>query len=84
MGALYLHLINFGTGRIGFGTGRIGATKSSLVTYTVPLFVAVQSVVFLGSRLQAYQGVGALLVLGGVFLVSWFRTREPHPSEVHH
>jgi drug/metabolite transporter (DMT)-like permease len=77
MGALYLHLINF-------GTGRIGATKSSLVTYTVPLFVAVQSVVFLGSRLQAYQGVGALLVLGGVFLVSWFRSREPHPSEVHH
>jgi drug/metabolite transporter (DMT)-like permease len=77
MGALYLHLINL-------GTGRIGATRASLFTYTVPLFVAVESVLLRGSQLQAYQAFGALLVLGGVFLVSWFRTREPHPSEVHH
>ena len=77
MGALYLHLISF-------GTGRIGATRASLFTYTVPLFVTVQSMVFLGSRPHAYQGVGAILVVGGVFLVSWFREREPHPSEVHH
>jgi drug/metabolite transporter (DMT)-like permease len=77
MGALYLHLISF-------GTGRIGATRASLFTYTVPLFVAIQSVLFLGSQPQAYQGVGALLVVGGVFLVSWFRELEPHPSEVHH
>jgi drug/metabolite transporter (DMT)-like permease len=55
-----------------------------LFTYTVPLFVGIQSILFLGSRLQAYQAFGALLVLGGVFLVSWFRSREPHPSEVHH
>jgi drug/metabolite transporter (DMT)-like permease len=50
----------------------------------VPLFVAAESVLFLGSALQAYQAVGALLVVGGVFLVSWFRRLEPHPSEVHH
>jgi drug/metabolite transporter (DMT)-like permease len=77
MGALYLHLISF-------GTERIGATRASLFAYTVPLLVTVQSMVFLGSRPLAYQGVGALLVVGGVFMVSWFRTREPHPSEVHH
>ena len=77
MGALYLHLISF-------GTGRIGASRASLFTYAVPLFVAVGSILFLGSRLQAYQVVAALLVVGGVFLVSWFRTLEPHPSEVHH
>jgi drug/metabolite transporter (DMT)-like permease len=77
MGALYLHLISF-------GTGRIGATRASLFTYVVPLFVTIQSMVFLGSRPQAYQGLGALLVVGGVFLVSWLRAREPHPIEVHH
>jgi drug/metabolite transporter (DMT)-like permease len=77
MGALYLHLISF-------GTGRIGATRASLFTYAVPLLVTVQSMLFLGSRPQAYQGVGAILVVGGVFLVSWFRERDPHPSEVHH
>jgi drug/metabolite transporter (DMT)-like permease len=77
MGALYLHLISF-------GTGLIGATQASLFVYTVPLFVSVQSVLFLGSELQPYQGVGALLVVGGVCIVSRFRTLEPHPSEVHH
>jgi drug/metabolite transporter (DMT)-like permease len=77
MGALYLHLISF-------GTGRIGATRASLFVYTVPLFVALESILFLGSALQTYQALGALLVIGGVFMVSWFRTREPHPSEVHH
>ncbi|MGH6895330.1 MAG: DMT family transporter [Geminicoccaceae bacterium] len=77
MGALYLHLISF-------GTGRIGATKASLFTYTVPLLVTVESILFLGSRIHAYQIVAALLVVGGVFIVSWFRSLEPHPSEVHH
>ena len=50
----------------------------------LPLFVAVESILFLGSRLQAYQVVAAVLVVGGVFVVSWFRTLEPHPGEVHH
>jgi len=77
MGALYLHLISF-------GTTRIGATRASLFTYTVPLFVTIESMIFLGSRPQVYQGIGAILVLGGVFLVSWFRERDPHPREVHH
>ena len=77
MGALYLHLISF-------GTGRIGATRASLFVYAVPIFVAIESVLFLGSALRLYQIVGALLVIGGVFLVSRFRTREPHPHELHH
>jgi drug/metabolite transporter (DMT)-like permease len=76
-GACYLDLISF-------GTGRIGATRAALFSYTVPVFVAVESMLFLASELQAYQAVGALFVLGGVFIVSRFRTVEPHPSEVHH
>lgn len=58
MGALYLHLISF-------GTARIGATRASLFTYTVPLFVTVESMIFLGHRPQAYQGVGAILSWAG-------------------
>ncbi|MGH6901112.1 MAG: DMT family transporter, partial [Geminicoccaceae bacterium] len=77
MGALYLHLLSF-------GAGRIGATKASLFTYAVPLLVTLESILFLGSRLQVYQIVAAVLVVGGVFVVSWFRTLEPHPSEAHH
>ena len=77
MGALYLHLISF-------GTGGIGATRASLFVYTVPMFVTVESIVFLGSELQTYQVVGAVLVVGGVFVVSRFRTREHHHSEIHH
>jgi len=77
MGALYLHLISF-------GTARIGASRASLFIYTVPLLVTAESILFLGSRIHAYQIVAAVLVVGGVFVVSWFRTREPHPSEVHH
>jgi drug/metabolite transporter (DMT)-like permease len=77
MGALYLHLLSF-------GTGRIGASRASLFVYAVPVFVAVESILFLGSALRPYQAIGALLVIGGVFLVSWFRSREPHPSEAHH
>ena len=77
MGALYLHLISY-------GTGGIGATRASLFVYSVPIFVTVESIIFLGSELHAYQVVGAVLVVGGVFVVSRFRTREPHPSEVHH
>jgi drug/metabolite transporter (DMT)-like permease len=76
MGALYLHLISF-------GTARIGPTRASLFIYTVPLFVTVAAVLFLGSRPRAYQGLGAILVVGGVFLVSWFRERDPHPREIH-
>jgi drug/metabolite transporter (DMT)-like permease len=77
MGALYLHLISF-------GTGRMGASQASLFIYTVPLLVTAESVLFLGSRIHAYQIVAAVLVVGGVFVVSWFRTLEPHPSELHH
>ena len=77
MGALYLHLISF-------GTGRIGATRASLFVYTVPLFVALETVLFLGGELYAYQGAGALLVVGGVLLVSRLRAPVPHPPDRSH
>ena len=65
MGALYLHLISF-------GTARIGASRASLFIYTVPLLVTAESILFLGSRIHAYQIVAAVLV------VSWAACSSCH------
>ena len=46
MGAIYLHLLNF-------GTDTVGASHASLFAYLVPIFVAVKSVVVLGSDLRS-------------------------------
>jgi len=73
MGAVYLHLINF-------GTGEVGASQSSLFSYLVPIFVAVESVAVLGSNLHVYQGVGAVLIVGGVLIVTRLHPR-PAPAE---
>jgi drug/metabolite transporter (DMT)-like permease len=76
MGALYLHLISF-------GTSGIGAVKASLFTYLLPIFVTAESVLFLGAEIQRYQIAAAAVVVVGVFLVSWFREAHVTPEHVH-
>ncbi|MEP3278209.1 MAG: DMT family transporter [Stappiaceae bacterium] len=73
MGALYLHLLNF-------GTNEIGASSSSLFSYLVPIFVAVESVAVLGAELHIYQCVGAVLIVSGVLIATRLRFRSP-PSD---
>ena len=63
MGALYLHLLNF-------GTNEIGASASSLFSYLVPIFVAVESILVLGAELHLYQCVGAVLIVSGVLIAT--------------
>ncbi|MEM8631955.1 MAG: DMT family transporter [Pseudomonadota bacterium] len=63
MGALYLHLITY-------GTHVISASAASLFTYLVPFFVTVESVVYRDAQLQLYQGIGAALIIGGVFVAT--------------
>lgn len=67
MGAIYLHLLTF-------GTGEIGASHASLFGYLVPVFVTVESVAVLGSALHLYQGIGAVLIIGGVLIVTRLHT----------
>jgi len=74
MGAIYLHLLNF-------GTGEVGASNASLFAYLVPIFVAVESVAVLGSDLHVYQGVGAALIVGGVLIVARL---HPRPAPLDH
>ncbi|WP_372573629.1 DMT family transporter [Ruegeria jejuensis] len=63
MGAIYLHLINF-------GTKELGASSASLFSYLVPIFVAVEAIVVLGAELHLYQGVGAVLIVSGVLIAT--------------
>jgi len=74
MGAVYLHLLNF-------GTEAVGASNVSLFAYLVPIFVAAESVAVLGSDLHPYQGVGAVLIIGGVLIVT---RSHPHPAAADH
>ncbi|WP_282044873.1 DMT family transporter [Roseibium album] len=69
MGALYLHLLNF-------GTNEIGASASSLFSYLVPLFVAAESVAILGAEIHVYQCVGALLIVSGVLIATRLRFKK--------
>jgi drug/metabolite transporter (DMT)-like permease len=74
MGALYLHLLNF-------GTGEVGASHASLFAYLVPIFVAVEAIAFLDNELHLYQGIGAVLIVGGVLIVTRL---HPHPAPADH
>jgi len=47
----------------------VGATRTLTVTFLVPVFGVLWGAVFLGEELRAPQGLGALVLLAGVFLV---------------
>ena len=52
---------------------RWGATRTTLVTYVIPLVAIVVGYIFLGERLRPVELFGAALIIGGVILVngSW-------------
>jgi drug/metabolite transporter (DMT)-like permease len=52
------------------GVQLIGANRSGPFLHLIPLFGALLAIVFLGERPGLYQGVGALLIVGGVVLAS--------------
>ncbi|WP_171117716.1 EamA family transporter [Ruegeria sp. HKCCA5463] len=75
MGAIYLHLINF-------GTNEVGASTASLFAYLVPIFVAVEAVAAKGMDIQTYQGVGGALIVSGVLIATRLHhrpTAADHP-----
>jgi drug/metabolite transporter (DMT)-like permease len=49
----------------------VGPTRATLVTYVFPVVGVALGVLFLGERLDAYLGVGAALVVGGIAAVNW-------------
>jgi EamA domain-containing membrane protein RarD len=53
-----------------FGLGRLPASIATILAMTETAFVAVYACVLLDERLQAGQMLGAVLVVGGVLLLS--------------
>jgi drug/metabolite transporter (DMT)-like permease len=49
---------------------RWGATRTTLVTYLIPVVAIVMGFVFLGERLRLVELIGAALIIGGVILVN--------------
>lgn len=49
---------------------RWGATRTTLVTYLIPVVAIVMGFVFLGERLRPVELMGAALIIGGVILVN--------------
>jgi drug/metabolite transporter (DMT)-like permease len=49
---------------------RWGATRTTLVTYVIPVVAIVLGFVFLGERLRPLELVGAALIIAGVILVN--------------
>ena len=77
MGAIYLHLLNF-------GTSEVGASTASLFAYLVPIFVAIEAVTLRGMHLQLYQGVGGVLIIGGVLIATRLHLRPSHADHPPH
>lgn len=59
------------------GIDQVGASVSNVVFYTQPLFAAVLAALFLGERLTPAIGVGVVLVVSGVGLLSVSRHGGP-------
>ncbi|WP_170402195.1 DMT family transporter [Ruegeria arenilitoris] len=77
MGAIYLHLLNF-------GTNEVGASTASLFAYLVPILVAVEAVALKGMDFQIYQGVGGVLIIGGVLIATRLHRRPVAPDHPPH
>jgi drug/metabolite transporter (DMT)-like permease len=62
---------------------RWGATRTTLVTYVIPLVAIVVGYIFLEERLRPIELVGAALIIGGVVLVNSTRGQKPLFSRAH-
>uniref|UniRef100_UPI00262F36AF hypothetical protein n=1 Tax=uncultured Ruegeria sp. TaxID=259304 RepID=UPI00262F36AF len=55
--------------------GKLTASTVSLFAYLVPILVTVEGVALRGMGFQVYQGVGGVLIIGGVLIATRFHLR---------
>lgn len=65
-----------GFGIYTYALGRLPASVATILSMSEIAFVAVYAYTLLGERLTPSQILGALLVVGGVLLLSWHRARQ--------
>ncbi len=58
------------------GIRRLGAGPASIISSIGPISTIMLAAVFLGETFGTWQWVGAVLVIGGVFLLSWWKRRQ--------
>jgi drug/metabolite transporter, DME family len=63
------------------GLRRLQASIASITAMSEVPFAAFNGYVFLGERLDALQAMGALIVMGGVAILSWQPKRPDQPPE---
>jgi drug/metabolite transporter (DMT)-like permease len=63
-----------------FALGRLPASVASILAMSEIAFVAVYAYTLLGERLTASQVLGAVLVVGGVLLLSWHQWQNKGSS----
>jgi drug/metabolite transporter (DMT)-like permease len=63
------------------GLARVGATRAAIMSTVEPAVTVGLAAALLGDRLNAFQGVGAVLVLAAVILMQWRRREAIPPFE---
>lgn len=63
------------------GVNRVGAGRSSVFVNFVPFWAAVAGVILLGEQLALFHLVGAVLTVGGVYLVTCVKSPQAPSSE---
>ncbi len=61
----------------------VGPTKTTLVTYFIPVVGVALGVIFLGETLDLRLVVGSILIVGGIVVVNWKPKRTRTPSTSH-
>ncbi|WP_042471609.1 DMT family transporter [Bacillus ndiopicus] len=65
------------------GVQKLGATTAGVFLNFNPIFTAILAFLFLGEQLSWLQGIGGLLVIGGCYLFSRFKTKPPLQNQCH-
>ncbi len=58
-----------------YGVSILGPARASMFIYLLPVFGAALSIAFLGEHLEIFHGIGALLILIGLYLSTWVHRR---------
>jgi drug/metabolite transporter (DMT)-like permease len=62
------------------GIRRLGAGPASIISSVGPISTIMLAAVFLGESFGNWQWLGAVLVIGGVLLLSWWKRKRGTPS----
>lgn len=78
---IYLGIFNSVLSYLSWNTAlaRIGNIKTSIIYYLLPLFSGIEAYLILHEKLYWSQLIGGILVIGGIALVSLYKSTEQEP-----